>query len=239
MRVGCHNPRMDTPSSRRTYLVTGANRGLGLEFARQLAARGDTVLATARDRARAGDLAATKARVFALDAADERSIAALPAALANQPIDVLINNAGVSADDKSIAQATGKEMETVFRVNAFAPVLVSNALLANLRAGRRRLIVNITSQLGSLTNYTGGWSYAYCASKAALNMFTRAMAAELKNDGITCVALHPGWVQTDMGGPNAPLQPEESVRSMLKVIDSLGAASSGRFLNYDGKPIDW
>ena len=230
---------MDKPTTRLVYLVTGATRGIGLEFARQLSSRGETVYGTARDKRRAGDLAALPVKVLTLDAADERSIAGLPEQLGGQAIDVLINNAGVSADDKSIVNVSGKEMEAVFRVNSFAPVLVSKALLPNLRSARRRVIINITSQLGSLTNYSSGWSYSYCASKAALNMFTRAMAAELKVEGFTCVALHPGWVQTDMGGPGAPLAPEASVSSMLMEIDSLGADANGRFLNYEGQPIEW
>jgi NAD(P)-dependent dehydrogenase (short-subunit alcohol dehydrogenase family) len=230
---------MERSTSRRVYLVTGATRGIGLEFVRQLCARGETVFGTARDTRRAGDLAALPAKVLTLEVADEGSIAGLPAQLGGQSIDVLINNAGVSGGDKSIVDVSGSKLGEVFRVNSFAPVLVSRALLPNLRSAGRRLIINITSQLGSLTNYTSGWSYSYCASKTALNMFTRAMAAELKGDGFTCVALHPGWVQTDMGGPGAPLAPEASVRSMLKVIDSLGPEATGRYLNYDGKPIAW
>lgn len=230
---------MDNSLDRATYLITGATRGIGLELARQLSARGGTVFATARDPSRAGDLASLPVKVLTLDVSDERSIQALPGQLGGRAVDVLINNAGVSADDKSIHDVSGDELADVFRVNSFAPVLVAKALLENLRAGKRRTVVNITSQLGSLTNYTAGWSYAYCASKAALNMFTRAMGAELKPDGFTCVALHPGWVQTDMGGGRAPLQPEVSVGSMLGVIDSLGAQASGSYLNYDGEQIDW
>src|SRR5690606_22411454 len=134
------------------------------------------------------------------------------------PIDVLINNAGVSSAGKKLESLDAAELQHVMMVNAIAPVLVARALLPNLRAGRRRLIVNITSQLGSIANNTGGSSYGYRASKAALNMLTRSMANELRGEGFTCIAVHPGWVKTDMGGEEAPLAPEESARDLLALI---------------------
>ncbi len=222
-----------------TYVITGGSRGIGLEFARQLSARGDTVIATARDPDRAADLSRAAARVVPLDVTDPASIELLPSYLDGVSIDVLINNAGVSSEQKTISQCGAAELQRVFMVNSTAPVLVARALLDRLRAGRRRQIVNITSQLGSITNNTGGSSYPYRASKAALNMLTRSMANELANEGFVCVAVHPGWVRTDMGGPSAPLAPSKAVAAMLRLFDRLDAGQNGHFLNFDGASIPW
>lgn len=222
-----------------TYVVTGANRGLGLEFARQLMARGDKVIATARRPGEATDLTKTGARVVPLEASDEGSIVALGEALTGQAVDVLINNAGVSSESKNLAACTMAELSRVFAVNSTSPVLVTKALLPSMRAGTRRLVVNITSKLGSIGLNSGGSSYAYRASKAALNMFTVSMAHELKGEGFSCIVMHPGWVQTDMGGKEAPLTPDQAVSSMLGVIKRLTAKESGSFLNYDGTPLAW
>jgi len=224
----------------KTFLVTGASRGLGLEFARQLTARGDSVIATVRNPDRAGDLARMKGvRVVALDAADPRSIDRLREAVGPAPIDVLINNAGVSSTSKNIATLDPAELQSVFMVNSIAPMLVTKSLLANLRAGARKTVIQITSQLGSIAKNTGGSTYAYRASKAALNQLNRSLANELGPDGFTCIALHPGWVRTDMGGPRGELAVDESIRHMLRTIDALTPAKNGAFLSYDGSPIPW
>jgi NAD(P)-dependent dehydrogenase (short-subunit alcohol dehydrogenase family) len=222
-----------------TYLVTGANRGIGLEFARQLTFRGDRVIATARDPEKAADLKATGATVWPLDVADAASIASLSKRVAETPIDVLINNAGVSSASKSITTLDGEELARVFRVNSTGPMLVAKAVLQALKSGQRKTVLSITSQLGSIANNTGGSSYAYRASKAALNMLNRSLAAELKGDGFTCVVAHPGWVQTDMGGKEAPLAPQESVRALVVLLDRLTTADTGKFFNYDGKELPW
>ncbi|HYE62681.1 MAG TPA: SDR family oxidoreductase [Phycisphaerales bacterium] len=223
-----------------TYLITGASRGIGAELVRQLAARNDTVLAGVR---RPGALPRhPNIRELQLDVADPASVAALPAALANQPIDVLINNAGVTSDVKSVADLTYEELERVFRINAVAPMIVTRALLPNLRAGRARKIINISSIMGSLTDAASkpdAKSYAYRASKSCLNMLTICLANELRKDGFACAALHPGWVQTDMGGQGAHLSPEESVRGLLRVIDSLTVAHTGAYLDHTGRRMDW
>lgn len=223
-----------------TYLITGANRGIGLEFARQLARRdGVTLIGTARDPAKAGELSRLVHEVVPLDVADERSIADLGQRLNGRPIDVLINNAGISGEAKRLADVTMAELVRVFTVNAFAPVLVSRALMDNLRAGKRRVVFNITSQLGSIANNDGGSTYSYRASKTALNQLAVCMANELRPEGFTCVAVHPGWVQTDMGGKNATLTPEQSVTGMLRLLDGLTPAQSGKFFNYDGGALPW
>ncbi|MBX3358847.1 MAG: SDR family oxidoreductase [Phycisphaeraceae bacterium] len=223
----------------RTYLVTGANRGIGLELARQLSERGDRVIGTARDVDAAAALKRVAQRVVRLDAGDEASIRALGESLKGTAIDVLINNAGVSSGLKRVGDLTAAEMHRVFMVNAFSPMLVSAAVMESLRAGERRVIVNITSALGSISGNTGGSSYAYRASKSALNQLTRSKAHELAGEGFICVVVHPGWVRTDMGGEKAPLSPEQSAEAMLAVIDRLRPADTGRFLNYDGAEIAW
>jgi NAD(P)-dependent dehydrogenase (short-subunit alcohol dehydrogenase family) len=222
-----------------TWLVTGASRGLGLEFARQLTARGDKVIGTARRPQEALDLRKTGAEVVALEADKPGSIEALTKHLANRPIDVLVNNAGVSADDKQLGMLSFEAFEKVFHTNVFGTALVAQALLPNLRAGNRQLILNISSQLGSLSAAYAGFSYAYNASKAALNMITARMAKDLAKEHFVVVSMHPGWVKTDMGGPNAPLTPEDSIKAMLGAIDRLSIKDNGGFRNYDGAPMAW
>jgi NAD(P)-dependent dehydrogenase (short-subunit alcohol dehydrogenase family) len=224
-----------------TYLITGANRGLGLEFARQLSTRKDDIriLATARDPEKAADLARLVHDVIPLDVADPASIDRLPDHVNDRPIDVLINNAGVSSNSKSLETLDPADLHTCFAINSIGPMLVTRTLLKNLRAGQRKTVFNITSQLGSIANNKGGSSYGYRASKAALNMMTVSLASELRKDGFTCVVAHPGWVQTDMGGPNAPLKPDESIAALLKLIDGLKPEDTGKFFNYDGKTLPW
>jgi NAD(P)-dependent dehydrogenase (short-subunit alcohol dehydrogenase family) len=222
-----------------TALVTGASRGIGLEFVRQLLERGHRVIAAARSPAGASALSALGARVVAVDVADSASLERLSHELADTPIDLLINNAGVSSTSKTLDVLDEHELARVMLVNAIAPMLVCKSVIRNLRLGMNRLIINITSQLGSIANNTGGSSYGYRASKAALNQFNRSLANELAPDGFRCVAIHPGWVRTDMGGPSATLSVEESVRSMLGVIERLSREDSGKFLNYDGTPLPW
>ena len=216
-------------------LITGANRGIGLELARQMAARGRKVIGTARRPEDAAELQKV-AKVIALDVADEASVEAMAKEVGDEAVDVLFNNAGVSSKSPKLEACTKEELARVFAINSIGPVLVTKALLGNVRKGERKLVVNITSQLGSIARNEGG-SYGYRASKAALNMFTSCMAKEHKD--VTFIAMHPGWVQTDMGGQNAPLKVEESVSSMLLALERVGAADSGRFLNFDGTTIPW
>lgn len=225
-----------------TYVVTGASRGIGLEFVRVLVARGDRVIATARDPSTAKDLAALRGsiRIVQLDASDPASIRGLAHRIGDERIDVLINNAGVaSRASKHLADLDAAEMASVFMVNSIAPMLIARELIAHLRKGRRKTIVQITSQLGSLANNTGGSSYGYRASKSALNQLNRSLANELRPDGFTCLAIHPGWVRTDMGGAGADLSVQESVAHMLRVVDGTTPDRSGSFLNYDGTPLPW
>jgi NAD(P)-dependent dehydrogenase (short-subunit alcohol dehydrogenase family) len=222
-----------------TYLVTGAGRGIGLEFIRQLRGRGDTVVATVRDVERAGALRELGARVEALAVDDPASIAALGERLAGVPIDVLINNAGIRDTGDGLAELRAETLQHVFAVNAVGPMLVVQALLSSLRAGSGRRIAHITSTLGSIGDNTSGGAYAYRASKAALNMLNKSLAVELDREGFVCVVLSPGWARTDMGGADAPLSVETSVRGLLAVVDGLAPGSSGRFYNHDGRELRW
>jgi NAD(P)-dependent dehydrogenase (short-subunit alcohol dehydrogenase family) len=226
-------------SNSASCLVTGANRGIGLAFARALTARGGRVIATARHPEMARDLARLPLRLERLDLADGESIAGLARGLSGEPIDVLINNAAIGEAGPGFAEIAMKNLEDALRVNAVGPAAVTQALLPNLRAGRRRMVVNLSSDLGSISgNENGGW-VAYRASKAALNQLTRTMAAELKKEGFICIAMSPGWVRTDMGGPGGSLSAEDSVAAMLGVMDRLTPSDTGRFLDHRGKDVPW
>ncbi|MBN8645458.1 MAG: SDR family oxidoreductase [Planctomycetes bacterium] len=222
-----------------TYLVTGANRGLGLEFVRQLKARGERVFATARTPRDAADLRALTPDVLALDVSSESSIQSLAAALKGQAIDVLINNAGVFGNDPGLNEITMGEFQRVFAANTFGPALLVKALVKNVEAGRKRQVFTISSTLGSITHSSHGFSWSYRSSKAAVNMLTAAMHNELSPRGFTCVTFCPGWNKTDMGGKDAPLEPKDSIRSLIGVMDRIVPADSGRFLSHEGNAIAW
>lgn len=222
-----------------TIFLTGASRGIGLELARQLQAAGHHVIATVRDRVAAAPLVEAGARVIELDITDFSAVENLAERLGDTPVDVLVNNAGVSSTSKTLNDCNPKELLTAMTTNSIAPLMVTRALLPTLRAGSRKLVMNISSQLASIGNNKGGSSYGYRASKAALNMLTVCLANELRAEGFTCVAVHPGWVRTDMGGPAAPLLPAQSAAALLERIGTLRVEQSGQFLNYDGVQLPW
>jgi NAD(P)-dependent dehydrogenase (short-subunit alcohol dehydrogenase family) len=223
----------------RTVLITGANRGLGLEFARQYAEAGWHVIGTARKPEQAGELKGLGARVAQLDVADQDSVNRLAAELAGQPIDLLINNAGIFPRVGTIEEIDFDDYSRTLAVNTVGPVRVTRALLPNLRQGQLKIIAGLSSNLGSIAKNERGNFYGYRESKAALNMFTKTLAAELGPEGFICVVLTPGWVQTDMGGPNAPLQPADSISGMKAVLDKLTPADNGSFWSYDGSQMPW
>ncbi|MDX2472457.1 MAG: SDR family oxidoreductase [Candidatus Krumholzibacteria bacterium] len=222
-----------------TVLVTGANRGLGLEFARQLQAAGATVIGTARKPEKAEELKALGVRVEQLDVADPASVAALAERLDGAPLDVLLNNAGIFLERGDFESADPEAAMKVYNVNTVGPMRVTQALLPNLRLGQRKLIMNMSSGLGSIGNNDRGAFVSYRASKAALNMQTRTQAVELAKENFICIAMSPGWVRTDMGGENASLSPAESVSGMLGVLAPLTVEDSGRYLNHDGNELPW
>jgi NAD(P)-dependent dehydrogenase (short-subunit alcohol dehydrogenase family) len=222
-----------------TYVITGCNRGLGLELARQLSARGERVVATARDVGDAAALRALEVDVHALDVTDPSSVESFAGAIAAEPIDVLINNAGVGVRSKPFEQVDFDEMERFFAVNTLGAMRVTRALLPGLRAGEGKKIINMTSRMGSIGDNGSGGAYAYRASKAALNIVTRSLAIDLLDEGFVCIVLHPGWVRTDMGGRRAPTPPEESAGGMIRVIDGLRRQDSGEFFDYKGERVPW
>jgi len=222
-----------------TWVVTGASRGIGLAFARVLCRRGERVVGTARRPERADELRATGARVERLDISDDASVAEFSRALDRETVDVLVHNAAIGEEGPGIDGLVAEEVERTLNVDAVGAVRVTRALLPNLRAGKRRTIVALSSGLASLErNTVGGW-YAYRMGKAALNMFLRNVAAELAPERFTCVLLDPGWVKTAMGGPNAPITPEASVEAMLGVIERLRPSDTGRFLDRHGRDAPW
>jgi NAD(P)-dependent dehydrogenase (short-subunit alcohol dehydrogenase family) len=237
----------------RTILITGSNRGIGLEMVRQLAPRADVVVATCRRPDEADDLAALAAEhpdtidVLELDVADPASIQDTRDDIADryERVDVLFNNAGVNGGGTADTFDT-VDLDTLmhtFRINAAGPHLMTQAFASLLRAGASAgsaAVVNITSQLGSIANTKGrGTWHSYKASKAALNMLSRLQAHELRSDGVIVVAMHPGWVQTDMGGSNARLTPERAVSGILEVTTNLSTEDAGRFLTHAGDALPW
>ena len=221
------------------WLVTGASRGLGLEWVRQLAARGETVIATARDPEASRELAALGVETHPLDVSDQGSVDALAGKLGARPLDAILNNAGVGGSGPPLPELEWGEVLRTMDVNALGPMRVTQAAWTNLLAGRRKLVVNVTSRMGSIGDNGSGGYYAYRASKAALNMLTKTLALDSRRQGVTCVLLHPGWVATDMGGKQAPLSPQQSVEGMLSVLDRLGPGDSGRFLDWSGTDLPW
>jgi NAD(P)-dependent dehydrogenase (short-subunit alcohol dehydrogenase family) len=225
-----------------TVLISGANRGLGLEFARQYAASRWRVIATARSPEKADALLALgpAVSVHRLDVADFAAVAALGQALAHESIDVLIANAGVSGPSDLRPETVAAESEAwarTLRVNAMAPLALAGAFRAQVARSEQRKMVAMTSILGSIGGNSGGGMYAYRSSKAALNAVWRSLAIDYSE--IIAVALHPGWVRTDMGGASAPVAPEASIAGLRRVIAGLGKADSGRFYDYEGKSIPW
>jgi NAD(P)-dependent dehydrogenase (short-subunit alcohol dehydrogenase family) len=234
-------------------VITGAGRGIGLELARQYAARGDRVLAGCRAIERAPglrtlvDQCREAVSVLPLEVTDAGSIEETVRQVHRlvEGLDILINNAAINPGDATVAGPDNQQLLDaartleVFNTNAVAPVCVAQALTALLARGTAPRIVNISSGAGSLTRATEPDDYSYGASKAALNMMSRTLAWNLRERGITVVMISPGWVKTDMGGPDADLEPEESVRGLLRVIDGLTPADTGRFLRYDGTEVPW
>jgi len=228
-----------------TVLITGTNRGIGLEFVRQLLARGDTVLATCRHPDSAPALQQLQKenrqlRVLELDVASTESLQKFPQQLAADAIDIFINNAGVYGPrDASFGNVDGETWMSVLRVNSIAPILLTQLLIDKLRVGVDKKLLYVTSKMGSIDDNSGGGSYIYRSSKTALNAVVKSLAVDLADEGFKAAVLHPGWVLTDMGGPNALIDTATSVAGMMGVIDSLDIEQSGSFFNYDGSVIPW
>jgi NAD(P)-dependent dehydrogenase (short-subunit alcohol dehydrogenase family) len=224
-----------------TILITGANRGIGLEFVKQYAAEGADVIACCREPAKADALKAIKGkvRVMALEVTEAASVSALARDLKGEAIDVLINNAGIGGPRDAKPNTLDVDAwAAVFKTNSIAPMLVAFGLRDNLLKGKDKKLVTITSILGS-TAANGGGLQPYRASKAAVNNFMHGLSKDWAGDGILVGIFHPGWVQTDMGGASAPVKPEESVKGLRARIAELDAKKSGTYRDFADTELAW
>ncbi|NHJ40624.1 MAG: SDR family oxidoreductase [Asgard group archaeon] len=232
-------------------LITGTNRGLGLEFVKQYLERGEEVIATCRRLEKASDLQKLKNKfgekltILQLEVGDQKSINKAHEFIKNKfdNLDILINNAGIRSggdkDSYTLGELYKEDICKVFSVNSIAPLLIVEKFLDLIVKGTNPKIINITSGLGSIGRKSWVYRYSYCASKSALNMFSKMLSLELKNKGIVVIPMHPGHVQTDLGGYSAPLKPSESIEGMIKVIDSLSIEDSGSYLSWNGEELPW
>jgi NAD(P)-dependent dehydrogenase (short-subunit alcohol dehydrogenase family) len=220
-------------------LITGANRGIGRALAMELGSRGHAVIAASR-RPAAAPLDQPGLRRQTLDVTDQRSIDAAATALADEPLDVLVNNAGIFGPrGAGLGQIDDAAWQEVLATNVIGAYRVSEAFLPHLRRGEDKKLVTISSRMGSMGANTTGGEYIYRSSKAAVNAVMRSIAIDLAAEGIIVAVLHPGWVRTDMGGPGATLDGATSARGLADVILGLTPKQSGGFFNYDGTPLVW
>lgn len=233
-----------------TILITGASRGLGLEFARQYAADGWRVFATCRRPEASADLREIwgDVHVREMNISDEIQVTGVAYDLRGEPIDVLLNNAGIVGPEDGSATFGSIDLTTwqdVMRINAMDPLKVTEAFLDHVKASERKTIVFVSSRAGSiaergsLPHHKPGGSYIFRSSKAALNAVAKSLAFDLAPLGVGVLVLHPGWVKTDAGGPDAQIDPRTSVSGMRRLIADLSPSASGVFRNYDGQIIPW
>lgn len=229
----------------KTIFISGANRGMGLEFVKQYLDDGWYVIASCRHPRKANELYALKENapkrlsIHALDVTDEKQIQQL-ADKVTDPIDILLNNAGIYGPSGiHIGHVTKHHWQEVLTTNTIAPILVSQAFIPHVKASSRKIIASMSTQMASITeNYTGR-SYIYRSSKAGLNAAMKSLSVDLLDDDISVVLLNPGWVKTRMGGENAPQPIDETVSSLRNLLSIISIAETGQFLNYDGKEIPW
>lgn len=223
-----------------TVLITGANRGIGLEFTKQYAEAGWNVLACCREPQSASALQTIakshpNIQIYTLDVGDFAQIEALATQLSNHAIDVLINNAGIYPGGGTNTD----DWTSAFRINSMAPYKMADAFKMHIAKSRLKKLATLSSKMGSIDDNTSGGSYIYRSSKTAVNMVMKSLSIDLKPLGIAVVTLHPGWVQTDMGGSNALINTQTSVTGLRKVIDNLSLTTTGEFIAFDGQEIAW
>lgn len=229
----------------RTILITGCNRGIGLEFVKQYAQDDWQVYTTCRDPDSAQELQSLikqypSISIYALNVAVEKEILALAKELADIKIDVLLNNAGIYATGgNQFGNVDKGTWLKAFEINTIAPLLMAQAFINQVLSGNQKIIATLSSKVGSIDDNKSGGGYAYRSSKSAINQVMKSLSIDLEPKSIKTVSLHPGWVQTDMGGPNALIDTEESVTGMRNVISQLTQEQSGHFINYDGTSIPW
>lgn len=228
-----------------SILITGCNRGIGLALTQQYLQAGWQVHATARDLSSADALHALEQQhahlaLHSLDVSEPDHISELAHQLDGQAIDVFLNNAGVYGPGRvQFGDVDAETWMEVFQVNTIAPLLLAQALLPNLRAGQSKKMVFVSSKVGSISDNSSGAGYYYRSSKTALNQVVKSLSVDLASEGFVVAALHPGWVLTDMGGPNALIDVDTSATGLRRVIDNLSPSTSGHFINYDGSEIPW
>ena len=228
-----------------TVLITGANRGIGLELVKHYLDHGDRVIGTYRETTSSKELIQMSEnhkdlKILKLDVSSDGSLKDFPNQLNGAPIDIFINNAGVFGPrDSSFGNVTEQGWVAALKVNAIAPLILTQLIIENLRKGSVKKLIYITSKMGSIDDNNGGGSYVYRSSKTALNAVVKSISVDLASEGIRVALLHPGWVRTDMGGPNGLIDTNTSVSGMIKVINELEESDSGSFFNYDGAIISW
>ena len=228
-----------------TILVTGANRGLGIEFVEQYLNEGNEVIATYRNENSSMDLIEmgnerSNLKLLQLDVSSKKSLNSFAENLGDSPIDIFINNAGVYGPrNSSFGNVDEENWIHAIKINAIAPILLTQLIIKNIRLGADKKLIYITSKMGSIDDNKGGGAYVYRSSKTALNAVVKSLSVDLENEGMTVSLIHPGWVKTDMGGPNALIDKDTSVRGMTEVISNLDISSTGNFYNYDGSIIPW
>jgi NAD(P)-dependent dehydrogenase (short-subunit alcohol dehydrogenase family) len=224
-----------------TVLITGCNRGIGLELAKQYAGDGWSVIATVRDPRNAEGLKALKGeiRIEPLEVTDEGQVGSLARVLQGTAIDVLLNNAGMLTGYESFGETDTQSWLQTLHVNSIAPLKLTEAFIDHVAASKLKKVAAITSGMGSIGSHASTGAYAYRSSKAALNMAMVTAANELRSRGISIAVISPGWVRTDMGGAGAPLAVKDSAAGIRKVIDKLNIGTSGQFFNYSGENLPW
>ena len=221
-------------------LIIGANRGLGLEFAKQYSNKENNVFATTRNKNNAKELYSIKnIKVFELDLNSDKSLDNFIKDISSQKIDILIHNAGIFRDEQLDEDLNIDAWMNELRINAVIPIILARKLKSNLQMGLSKKIVFISSQMGSIDDNYSGRFYFYRSSKSALNSAAKSLSIDWKEDGISILILHPGWVKTDMGGNSAKLEIPDSISQMIRVIQDLNLANSGSFVNYAGEKLEW
>jgi NAD(P)-dependent dehydrogenase (short-subunit alcohol dehydrogenase family) len=228
-----------------TILITGANRGIGLELTEQFAEDGWQVLACCRNPADAGQLQALSERglaieLHALDVTNYAQMATLADQLANRAIDILLSNAGIyGSKGTGFGEVDAQEWRQVLEVNTIAPLMLVQAFVEQVAASQQKLVAVISSKVGSIADNSSGGSYIYRSSKTAVNQVVKSLSIDLAGRDIAVISLHPGWVQTEMGGPNAEIGTDESVSGLKSILQSAGLAQSGQFIEFNGNSIPW
>ena len=226
-------------------LITGANRGIGLGFVRKYIEKNLHLMCTTRDISGSKELLALKEKypnnmeIFELDLLKENAAVTLANFIKDRPIDILISNAGVGSSNQHFQAVSSNRWLEVLKVNLIAPLMITQAVIENVKKSSVKKIFFLSSQLGSIEDNKSGGMYIYRSSKSGLNQVVKSLSIDLKAYGITVVSLHPGWVKTDMGGANAPVSIDESVEGMIRVIEMTDIKDTGKFLNYHGRELPW